>query len=267
MRDGSVLSGFRFRMIHIPCRDQRDHRPAWTDQREQKGAKMLTRMNLGLLAAALSVPLAAHAAPNNAPVSVVLLPVTAPMPGPMKLIVTPRSATLLPPMLSPAALLAPMLQMQAQLQAQMQASLADFTRGAPALPWLPTGRPGVTQISMVMISAPQGACAEQIQILPGADGHAQILARRFGSGCGSLPAALGKVQAGRQTATGQAYPGAERPMMRPVPMTSQPPATGPHLPPNALPPPSLLTYADYPMATRHPAAPHPAIAYRPIRQK
>lgn len=227
---------------------------------------MLTRMHLGLLAAALSVPLAARAAPSNAPVAVVMLPVAVPMPMPMKLIIAPGSVASLPPMLSPAALLAPILQMQAQLQA----SLADFSQGMPALAALPAGAPGVTRISMVMMGGPQGACAEQMQILPGANGHAQIFVRRFGPGCGPLPAAMGKLPAGRQAAPGQAYPGAARPMMGPMPMTAQPPAAGPHLPPNALPPPSLLTYADYPMATRHNAAPlsaEPAIAYRPISQK
>jgi hypothetical protein len=237
---------------------------------------MLTRMHLGLLAAALSVPLAARAAPNNAPIAVVMLPVAVPMPMPMrmampmKLIITPGSVASLPPMLSPAALLAPMLQMQAQMQAQLQASLADFSQGMSALAALPAGAPGVTRISMVMMGGPQGACAEQMQILPGANGHAQIFVRRFGPRCGPLPAAMGKLPAGRQAAPAQAYPGAARPMMGPMPMTAQPPAAGPHLPPNALPPPSLLTYADYPMATRHNAAPlsaEPAIAYRPISQK
>lgn len=229
---------------------------------------MLTRMHLGLLAAALSVPLAARAAPSNAPVAVVMLPVAVPMPAPMpmKLIIAPGSVASLPPMLSPAALLAPMLQMQAQ----MQASLVDFSQGMPALAALPAGAPGVTRISMVMMGGPQGACAEQMQILPGANGHAQIFVRRFGPGCGPLPAAMGKLPAGRQAAPAEAYPGAARPIMGPMPMTAQPPAAGPHLPPNALPPPSLLTYADYPMATRHNAAPlsaEPAIAYRPVSQK
>jgi hypothetical protein len=233
---------------------------------------MLTRMHLGLLAAALSVPLAARAAPNNAPIAVVMLPVAVPMPMrmpmpmPMKLIITPGSVASLPPMLSPAALLAPMLQMQAQLQA----SLADLSQGMPTLAALPAGAPGITRISMLMMGGPQGACAEQMQILPGANGHAQIFVRRFGPGCGPLPAAMGKLPAGRQAAPAQAYPGAARPMMGPMPMTAQPPAAGPHLPPNALPPPSLLTYADYPMATRHNAAPlsaEPAIAYRPVSQK
>jgi hypothetical protein len=237
---------------------------------------MLTRIYLGLLAAALSVPLAARAAPNNAPVSVMMLPVAVPMPAPMTLptpmtlIVTPGPVASVPPMLSPASLLAPMLQMQAQMQAQLQASLADFSQGMPGLAALPAGAPGVTRISMVMMGGPQGACAEQMQILPGPNGHAQIFVRRFGPGCGPLPAAMGKLPARQQAAPSQAHPGAERPLMGPMPMTAQPPAAAPHLPPNALPPPSLLTYADYPMTTRHHAAPlaaQPAIGYRPISQK
>lgn len=180
----------------------------------------MIRSGLSLIAAAVALPAISFAAAPAAPQAVLVPVVFAPVPQPM-------------PILMPAAF----FQQIAQIQQQMQQQMAMLQRIAFAPLPLPTSFApgavpgGMMQVSMVSVGGPGGVCSEQMQIIPGPNGQTRVFVRRSGNACAPLPTALGK-------APGQT--------LAPVP-------AAPARPANALPPPSKLLFADYPV----PAAAHP----------
>jgi len=191
------------------------------DDQPFEGACIMIRTGLSLIAAAVALPAISFAASPAAPQAVLVPVVFAPMPQ-------------LVPMVMPAAFVQQMAQMQQQMRQQM--ALLQRVAFAPLpLPtsFTPGAIPnGVMQVSMVSVGGPGGVCSEQMQIVPGPNGQTRVFVRRSGNACAPLPTALGK----------------------PPGETMSPTQATPARPANALPPPSKLLYADYPI----PAAVHPA---------
>lgn len=177
----------------------------------------MIRTGLSLIAAAVALPAISFAAAPAAPQAVLVPVVFAPMPQ-------------IVPMMMPAAFVQQMAQMQQQMALLQRVAFAPLplpTSFAPGA--MPNG---VMQVSMVSVGGPGGVCSEQMQIVPGPNGLSRVFVRRSGNACAPLPTALGKPPGG----------------------TMAPTQAAPARPANALPPPSKLLYADYPI----PAAVHPA---------
>lgn len=175
----------------------------------------MIRKFLPLVAAAVVLPAVAMAAPPVRSAEIVLVPVAlAPVPveGAMPVV--------------PAALIRQVDAMQESMQAQM-AVLERLAFAPVALAPMPapvdTSPGSYTQVSMVSVGGSGGVCNEQMEIVPGHNGRMHVFVRREGKGCAPEAAAL-------------AHGG---------PHATAPAPRRPHLPPNALPPPSKLLQADY----------------------
>lgn len=183
----------------------------------------MTRKKFWLIAAAaMALPAVAWAG-RPAARDVIVIPAGF-APPPMPLI----QPVLLPMPVQPGGLFREV----ALLQNQMQASMAALQRFAVQPIALPPGGTDFTRISMVSISGPDAVCGETMTVVPGPNGKPVVTVRRIGKGCAPMPAAL--------------------PRAMPAPAQA-----APHLPPNALPPPSKLIYAKYRIPPKEPA---------PIRQ-
>lgn len=170
----------------------------------------MIRSGLSLIVAAVALPAISFAAAPTAPTTVMNPVVVAPMPP-------------IIPMMMPVAFIRQM--------ALMQQQMAMLQRIAFSRPLLTSSfgfgglGNGAMQVSMLSFGGPGGVCSEQMQVVPGPNGQTKVYVRRSGNACTPMSTAFGKAGGMKMT---------------PMP-------AAPTLPGNALPPPSKLIYADYPV--------------------